>query len=506
MKKSNSFFGRIVLALILMVGFYLFAIGIAAILILLPVAEIVFANRFHPKLALLSVIGGLMILWSILPRWDRFIPPGPRLSEKEQPELFRALQSVANATNQQMPAEVYALPEMNAWVTSRGGMMGIGSRRVMGIGVPLMQVLSTQQFRGVLAHEFGHYYGGDTKLGPWIFVTRSAIIRTVVNLGNNGSSVLMKPFEWYMMLFLWLTQKVSRQQEFTADALAAETVGPKPIAEALKVTHTHSALFQAYWDNVYAPILQDGYQAPMAQGFRMFIRKTQDAADELLSNAMKEQQSSIYDSHPALKDRLDAIAKIHGPEPLKSDPPAIQLIRDVEKLETEMISTLARSIGEKVPRPISWEDVSELVTVPDLVKYLKFAAGKLDGVQLWQAAEMFDAAEHREKLLSDLIRSTVSATAAQSGVAVHTQVSTYAARLLAVWMLLALRGGGWTIRTVVAEAPIAEKDGIEFEPFSLVEQLLEKKINLAAFQDRLEELGIDEIEWDSLIPAEAPDA
>jgi Zn-dependent protease with chaperone function len=506
MSKSNSFLGRIILALILMVGFYLLAIGIAAILILLPVAEIVFANQIHPKIAILCVIGGAMILWSILPRWDRFIAPGPRLSEKEEPELFRALQSVAHATNQQMPAEVYALPEMNAWVASRGGIMGIGSRRVMGIGIPLMQVLSTQQFRGVLAHEFGHYYGGDTKLGPWIFVTRSAIIRTVVNLGNNGSSILMKPFEWYMMLFLWLTQKVSRQQEFTADALAAETVGPKPIAEALKVTHTHSALFQAYWDNVYAPILQDGYQTPIAQGFRMFVGKTQDAANELLVHAMKEEQSSIYDSHPSLKDRLDAIARVHGPEPLKSDPPAIQLIRDVEKLETEMISSLARSIGVSVPKPISWDDVSELVTVPDLVKYLKFAAGKLEGVQLWQAAELFESAEHREKLLSDLITSTVSASAAQSGVAVHTQVSTFTARLLAVWMLLALRGKGWRIRTVVAEAPSAEKEGVEIEPFSLVGQLLEKKINLADFQDRLEELGIDDIEWNSLIPAEAPDA
>jgi heat shock protein HtpX len=502
MKKSNSFFGRIILALILMVGFYLFAIGIAALLILLPVAEIVFANQLHPKIAILCVIGGGMILWSILPRWDRFVAPGPRLSEKDQPELFRALQSVANATNQQMPAEVYALPEMNAWVASRGGLMGIGSRRVMGIGIPLMQVLSTQQFRGVLAHEFGHYYGGDTKLGPWIFVTRSAIIRTVVILGNNGSSILMKPFEWYMMLFLWLTQKVSRQQEFTADALAAETVGPKPIADALKVTHTHSALFAAYWDNVYAPILQDGYQAPMAQGFRMFVGKTKDAADELLNNAMKDEQTSIYDSHPALKDRLDAIAMAHGPAPLKSDPPAIQLIRDVDRLETEMISTLARSIGEKVPRPISWEDVSELVTVPDLVRYLKFAAGKLDGVQLWQAAEMFEAAEHREKLLSELILSTVAASAAQSGIAVHTQVATFAARLLAVWMLLALRSKGWRARTIVAEAPTAEKDGIEVEPFLLVGQLLEKKINLAEFQDRLEEYGIDDVEWSSLIPAE----
>jgi hypothetical protein len=238
----------------------------------------------------------------------------------------------------------------------------------------------------------------------------------------------------------------------------------------------------------------------------MFVGKTQDAANELLVHAMKEEQSSIYDSHPSLKDRLDAIARVHGPEPLKSDPPAIQLIRDVEKLETEMISSLARSIGVSVPKPISWDDVSELVTVPDLVKYLKFAAGKLEGVQLWQAAELFESAEHREKLLSDLITSTVSASAAQSGVAVHTQVSTFTARLLAVWMLLALRGKGWRIRTVVAEAPSAEKEGVEIEPFSLVGQLLEKKINLADFQDRLEELGIDDIEWNSLIPAEAPDA
>ena len=27
----------------------------------------------------------------------------------------------------------------------------------------------------MLAHEFGHFYGGDTKLGPWIYKTRAAI-------------------------------------------------------------------------------------------------------------------------------------------------------------------------------------------------------------------------------------------------------------------------------------------------------------------------------------------
>jgi len=41
----------------------------------------------------------------------------------------------------------------------------------MVIGLPLMQIMTVSQMRAVLAHEFGHYYGGDTKLGPWVYRT-----------------------------------------------------------------------------------------------------------------------------------------------------------------------------------------------------------------------------------------------------------------------------------------------------------------------------------------------
>lgn len=58
-----------------------------------------------------------------------------------------------------MPAKVYLVPEVNAWVCERGGFMGIGSRMVMGIGLPLLKLLNVDEFKGVIAHEFGHYYG-----------------------------------------------------------------------------------------------------------------------------------------------------------------------------------------------------------------------------------------------------------------------------------------------------------------------------------------------------------
>jgi heat shock protein HtpX len=45
-----------------------------------------------------------------------------------------------------MPAEFYVVDDVNAWVAERGGVLGIGGRRVMGIGLPLLQALSVSEF------------------------------------------------------------------------------------------------------------------------------------------------------------------------------------------------------------------------------------------------------------------------------------------------------------------------------------------------------------------------
>src|SRR6266571_6944924 len=107
-------------------------------------------------------------------RQNAFQPPGPVLLSREQPRLFAEIERTARATNQAMPVEVYLLPHVNAFVTQRGGILGFRGRRVMGIGLPLLEALTVPQFRAVIAHEFGHYDAGDATLGPWIHKTRAA--------------------------------------------------------------------------------------------------------------------------------------------------------------------------------------------------------------------------------------------------------------------------------------------------------------------------------------------
>jgi len=493
MHDKPSFAGRIVLALILMVCFYALALALAGTLICLPIGMVVFANRIPLKLAILSLIGGCMILWSVMPRWDRFIAPGPRLTEKDQPELFRQLQSVAQSTEQTMPAEVYALPEMNAWVANRGGIMGIGSRRIMGIGIPLMQVLSSQQLRGVLAHEFGHYHGGDTKLGPWLYVTRSAIVRTVMNLASSGSSILYLPFEWYLKLFLRLTQKVSRQQEFTADALAAKIVGPQAIGEALKVVHSKALAFDGYWQNEYSPALERGYRPPMAQGFREYSNAPliKEAVEETLKQAMEESKSDIYDSHPALKERLSAINLVNGPRSLANDPPAIDWIRDVDGLEKQMIDHMAKTLKVSAPQAIGWTETVERVLVPNYFQMIHDLGGNLKGLTLEQAAQKLSTAEKCGELISATVLPHIPDGETKRSLA---------SQIVGTLSILALYLRGWAVQNPMGQAPFvrnAQDDRIE--PFEWIKEFSEQKCSLDDLIAKYREYQIDSFPIDEIL-------
>src|SRR5512143_564950 len=240
-KSGKGLAGRSLVALLLFVGYYVLALVVAGALFFTAYALTLLHIR-SSVLFLSCVFAGCLVLWSIIPRIDRFVTPGPRLSPEAHPRLFEEIGRAASALRQKVPRDVYLIPEPNAWVAQRGGLIGIGSRRVMGLGLTYLQIMTIAEFRTVLAHEFGHYWGGDTKLGPWIFKTRANIERTLESLAsrdpnktNRGWSyagifakikeAAMRPFELYSHMFLRVTSGISRRQELVADKLSSAYAG-----------------------------------------------------------------------------------------------------------------------------------------------------------------------------------------------------------------------------------------------------------------------------------------
>lgn len=380
MTRNTWLAARAALALLLTVGFYLLAIGIAYGLLWLAYADVVYGRRIHPKVILFAVLGAMAILWSILPRPDKFVAPGPRIPEAAEPDLHKALREVASSTEQQMPAEVYAVADVNAWVAQRGGLMGIGSRRIMGLGLPLMEAVTVQELKAILAHEFGHYHAGDVALGPWIHRTRAALGRTIAQLEGNA---LQHVFLAYGRLFLRITHAVSRRQEFIADEVAARTAGGAAMASALRKVHAAAPAFSTYWNDELTPVLGSGYLPPIMGGFGRFMQSTVVAAGmaSIISDSEAQGTSDPYDTHPSLKERLDALATT--PRGAAADNrPATVLFSRLGEWERRVLGTVLDQNWARGLKAVSWDEVIDRVYLPGWRKRVQEQAAILDGLSI----------------------------------------------------------------------------------------------------------------------------
>jgi len=372
-QAGSSLAVRAVLAIALMVLFYaLAAAGVAALAwIGLKLFELLPSIRGR-GFVMMGMIGAAcfaaaaVVIWSVLPRFDRFEPPGPEISEHEQPALFAEIRAIAAATGQQMPAHVYVVSEVNAFVAQRGGLMGFGSRRVMGVGTPLLRALQVDELRAVLAHEMGHFYGGDTRLGPWIYKTRGALARTVVNLQRVRASgdhwimllfaAVQAPFRWFLIGFLRISQAISRAQEYSADAVAVRAEGQRALIDGLKKTHAAALAHSAYINGEVVPLVARGKLPAIGEGFSRFLanERLSKLLDEAVAHELEQGSGDPYDSHPPLRQRIEAAQAVEGPTRPADPRRAIELLRDAEAIEAADVT----SRMEPRLEAIAWEDTA----------------------------------------------------------------------------------------------------------------------------------------------------
>ncbi len=342
---------RALVAIALTAGFYGLAVIIVAILAAIPVAAVVFLHGLPVPILFYCAIGAGVVIWSVMPRRERFLPPGPRLLDSEQPRLFNLIYAVAARAGERAPDDVYAVADVNALVAD------YGRRRVMVLGLPLIQVLTVSELEAVVAHEFGHHAGGDTRQ-TWVYRTRERIKRTLATL-RGGWRLLRLPFLLYGRLFLRVTQAVSRRQEFVADQLAARIVGAQPLANALRSVAAASTGFRSYWSQEYLPILNAGYRPPLMEGFDAFLANpsVHDALDSSLDQLLARAPSSPYDSHPPVAARIAALGSVSRGVSRGSQP-AADLLNDTPRLESQIIESLLIA-GAPAPSPVSWKQAIE---------------------------------------------------------------------------------------------------------------------------------------------------
>lgn len=480
--RPPRLFLRTVIAIMVIVSFYTFALVIAGGLFYISYMSFAWARSglLLAKIGLPCVASGGVILWSIIPRLDRFSPPGPRLNPAEHPKLFEQIKTIAQTINQAAPKEVYLVAGANAWVAERGGLMGIGSRRVMGIGMPLLQTLSVTEFRAVLAHEFGHYYGGDTKLTPWIYKTRIAIARTLQSLGDGLIHIVFKS---YGKLFLRITQAISRYQEYVADEVAARIESSQALSSGLRKIYAAGFAYNVYWKNEFLPALNAGYLPPYAKGFEYFVQNDgiQNAMAASVEDELAATVSSPYDTHPPLRERLKALEDYPAGQAI-DDTSATTMLEEVSTLEKELFVILGGDAG-RVLKPTSWANIGEEVYLPKWNEMAERYKSALAGLTL---TDISDIARAPREFIRKIELRDNRQLPVESGYI-------YARQILGAAISVKLVRQGWKISAMPGEAIKLMKQEDEFEPFKVINDLFEKKLTILAWREMCQKIGIYEM-------------
>ena len=474
--RDSSIAARALMALLLMVGFYMLAVGVSAALLWIPYAEYVYLDRVDLRIALGCIGAAAAILWALLPRADKFTPPGPHLARTDAPYLFEIIERVARTTGQEMPTDVFLINDVNAWVTHRGGVMGFGSRRVMGIGLPLMCQLSARELEAVIAHEFGHYISGDVSLGPWIYKTRAAIGRTVAGLDE---SILQAPFNWYGRFFLKTTLAVSRHQEFAADRTGAKVAGSAAMISALRRVAELAPAYPTYLASEVIPLLQAGLLPPVAEGFQTYLaqRAASIATDHTSNERTTGADAGEFDTHPPLIDRVQALSTDEVPATTVNDDRPI--VPAPETLFRRSIEFSAGSEHVAQLRTIAWNDLGKVFQemwqafVSQHAAW--FGAMKIEDIPSGRAAFIQRG--------SELVRKTETLVNSDERVGRAVQLFTAGLALLLVRQ-------GWSFDAMPGRPVEVISGGRRLDPHAAILRLASGSMPREAWRNECEALGI----------------
>jgi heat shock protein HtpX len=497
-RKAPSLTGRFAAAIALTIGFYTLALLFAAALIGLPVYGWLEAGRGNLWVTITCLFLGGSILFAIFPRRLRFQPPGVRVDHGSQPQLLQLIAEEAKAMKEKEPDEVYATMEVNAAVTEVGR-----GRRVMIVGIPMLHLLSERGFRGVIAHELGHYRGGDTRLGPVIYRTREAIGRTIEQLsdddGDDGwaQAIIRQPFIWYGRAFMRITSAISRREEFAADACAVERAGRDAHVEALRRIHAFAPAFDAYWQQDVVPALSSGTRPPLAEGFSRFAgtESVQQTAERLVEQELAEGRTHPYDSHPSLAERIAAVERFPAGQ-ADDSPQAISLIEDPQELEAAQVEFLFGAEARAQLERIAWEDAGDRIYVPGYEGLVREYAWLVEDVTFASLPATATRLHHTGDELRRRVDDLSSDDAPELAAAVFGAAA-----------VLALRHHGWSVEALPGHPVLCHRGEAAVAPHAMIAAMRDPvSFDRAQYDADLEEHGIAGIALADGVPADAAPA
>ncbi|MBD2457184.1 M48 family metalloprotease [Nostoc sp. FACHB-87] len=277
-------------------------------------------------IAIVLSVNILRSLWVRIPK-----PKGKKLRRSDVPQLFKLVDELSDTLETPKFHNILLVNEFNAAVMQRPrlGIFGWFENYLI-LGLPLMQALTLEELRAVIAHEFGHLSGKHSRFAGWIYRIRYiwlqllqqlykqqqqpqsgvAIIDFLILIANGlGFIVFGYFFDWFVSIFTAYSFVLSRMNEYAADSYAADLVGEQYLAQALiNMAVKNRYINRSFWQEIYqqADWTPQPPDAIYLLSQALHHKIPADSQQRWLKAALAE-KTDTSDTHPCLSERLNAL-------------------------------------------------------------------------------------------------------------------------------------------------------------------------------------------------------
>jgi len=259
------------------------------------------------------------LLWTLLAK----IPPldGIRLEPESYPKLFAEMNELREAMDIPEIKEVILTADLNAFAGEHRSRILLGKKqRYVALGLPLLEALSAEEFRTVLAHEIAHLARGHCRVIATVWHLRNTWF-TILSSGN--VSYLGRWFaKHFGERFEAMSAVVSREFELEADRIALTVTDSRStIATSLKIELLGRAAGVDHdrWVNEQV-LANPNIPANVISTYCQRLQQERDRSEsEKLLRRILAEETSIHLTHPCCRDRI-------GPAGFPSERPLGEMV------------------------------------------------------------------------------------------------------------------------------------------------------------------------------------
>jgi len=251
--------------------------------------------------ALIVTLITIQMIWQLFAPFESM--DGIELTASQCPKLFEEIDLLREQMDVPKISRVVLTSELNASAGEYRSRFLYGTRqRFLGIGLPLFKMLNIDEMRSVIAHEIAHLARGHSRMAATVWHLRANWFKLL-----SGGAVWWRWFaHFYGERFEAMASVIRREHELEADRIACSSVG----AEATVSSQLWIGLLSDLTEVPFQQWLELKNQEPKppANVVSEFLKRLQQVPRReqclALLRRVAAGETSIYESHPALKDRV----------------------------------------------------------------------------------------------------------------------------------------------------------------------------------------------------------